>query len=58
MRVMYTSTTETEGTVDGKESPRRNVKIEDAALMIRFIRILYRPTTAIIRCKFILWFIL
>ena len=55
---MYTSTTKTEGTVDGKESPRRNVKIEDAALMIRFIRFLYRPTTAIIRCKFILWFIL
>ena len=55
--MMYTSTTGTEGIVDGKESPRRNVKIENAALMIRIIGILYRPTTAITRCKFILWFI-
>ena len=53
----YTSTTATEGTVDGTESPRRNVKTEDAALMMRFTGIIYRLTTVIIGCKFILLFI-
>ena len=43
--------------MDGKESPRRNVKTEGAALMMRFTEIIYRLTTVIIRCKFILLFI-
>ena len=43
--------------MDGKESPRRNVKTEDAALMMRFTGIIYRLTTVIIVCKFILLFI-
>lgn len=49
--------TATEGTVDGKESLRRNVKTEDAALMMRFTGIIHRLTTVIIRCKFFLLFI-
>ena len=43
--------------MDGKESPRRNVKTEGAALMMRFTEIIYRLTTVIIRCKFIFLFI-
>ena len=43
--------------MDGKESPRRNVKTEGAALMMRFTEIIYRLTTVIIRFKFIFLFI-